>query len=226
MRIDGGKLHWNAPRYAAEIAGYYVYHSTESGTGFRRLTDTPVGSDSFSISKAGFYVLTSVEHSGLESRAYSNEASLNGTGPTRIVVEAEFSDFVKPLEPWFDQRTTRNAYAVGILDRDLLFRDKLKSGLVATATQQLLIPKDGNYTVWARVKCRPPEEPGKFRITLGESDAGHITVETTEWKWVRSNIKAIPLRAGKVSLQFTTTHTGVLVDQFLITDDTADQTPK
>ncbi|MBC8356383.1 MAG: DUF1961 family protein [Planctomycetes bacterium] len=218
VRIEIGKLHWNPPRYAAEIAGYHVYHSTESGTAFNRLTETPIERDSFPVSKAGFYVVTSVEHSGLESRAFSNEASLNGTGPTRIVVEAEFSDFTKPFEPWFDQRTARNAYAVGILDRDLLFRDKLKSGLVATATQQLLIPKDGNYTVWARVKCRRSEESGKFRVTLGEAVAGHTTVKTTAWKWIQSNRKAIPLRTGKVPLQFTTTHTGILVDQFLITD--------
>ena len=51
------------------------------------------------------------------------------------------------------------------------------------------------------------------------SDAGHITVQTTAWKWIQSNLKAIPLRSGKVPLQFTTTHTGILVDQFLITDN-------
>ena len=209
---------WSPPRYAAEIAGYHVYYSTTSGANYRRLTGTPVESP-FEVAKDGYYVVTSVEHSGLESRAFSNEVSLNGTGPTRIVVEAEFGDFVKPFEPWFDQRTARNAYAVGILDRDLLFRDKLKSGLVATARQQLLIPKDGTYTVCARVKCRRTEESGKFRVTLGEVTAGDITVGTTEWKWVRSNLKAISLRTGKVSLQFTTTHTGVLVDQFLITED-------
>ena len=215
---SGLLLHWNAPRYSAEIAGYHVYHSTTSGSNYRRLTATPVESP-FEVAKDGYYAVTSVEHSSLESRAFSNVVSLNGVGPTRIVVEAEFSNFVKPFEPWFDQRTARNAYAVGILDRDLLFRDKLKSGLVAKATQKLLIPRDGNYTVWARVKCRHSEESGKFRVTLGESDAGHIAVKTTEWEWVQSNLKAVPLRTGKVSLQFTTNHTGVLVDQFLITED-------
>lgn len=218
VRIEGGKLLWNAPRYAAEIAGYHVYHSITSGANYRRLTDAPIESK-FKVAKDGYYVVTSVEHSDLESRAFSNEASVNGTGPTRIVLEAEFSDFTKPFEPWFDQRTARNAYAVGILDRDLLFRDKLKSGLVATATQQLLVPKGGNYTVWARVKSRRTEESGKFRVKFGETHAGHITVNTTKWKWTQASVKAIPLSRGKGNLQVTTTDTGILVDQFLITDD-------
>lgn len=217
VRIEGGKLHWNAPRYAAEIAGYHVYHSPTSGANYRRLTGAPVDQP-FKVSKPGFYVLTSVEHSGLESRAFSNEASLNGTGPTRIIVEAEFSDFTKPFEPWFDQRTANNAYAVGILDHDLLFRDKLKVGLVATATQQLLIPRNGNYTVWARVKSRRAEEHGDFRILLGQADGGSITVDKTEWNWIRSSVEAVPLRSGKVDLQLITTDTGILVDQFMFTN--------
>lgn len=219
VRIDKGKLHWNAPRYAAEIAGYHVYHSTESGVHYRRLTDVPVAGP-LKVTEKGYYALTSVEYSGLESRAFSNEVSLNGTGPTRIMVEAEFSDFIKPFEPWFDQRTAHNAYAVGILDRDLLFREKLKSGLVATATQQLLIPKNGNFTVWARVKSRRTGERGSFRALLGEIDCGHINVDTKDWKWIRSSVESIPLQSGELNLQFTTSHTGILVDQFLITDET------
>ncbi|MBC8355988.1 MAG: DUF1961 family protein [Planctomycetes bacterium] len=216
---SGLRLVWSPPRYSREIAGYHVYHSTNGGNGYRRLTNTPVDETHYDVSLDGYYVVTSVEHSGLESRAFSNETSVNGTGPTRIVLEAEFSDFTKPFEPWFDQRTARNAYAVGVLDRDLLFRDKLKSGLVATATQQLLIPKRGDYMVWARVKCRRTEDRGKFHVTVGETNGGHMAVETTAWKWIRSSVKAFPLRSGKVPLQFTTTHTGILVDQFLITDD-------
>ncbi|MDA0591423.1 MAG: hypothetical protein O3C17_25880 [Planctomycetota bacterium] len=212
-------LQWSPPRYAAEIAGYHIYHSTTSGTGYRRLTDAPIGEESFPISKDGFYVLTSVEHSGLESRAFSNEASLNGTGPTRIVIETEFSDFVKPFEPWFDQPTAHNAYAVGILDRDLLFRDKLSSGLVAEATQKIRITKRGNYTVWARVKSRRSGETGSFELAFNEADAGQVKVNANSWMWVRSSAARIPLRIGKFDFQFTSAHTGILVDQFLITDD-------
>ena len=92
---------------------------------------------------------------------------------------------------------------------------------VATATQQLLIPEDGKDSVWTRFKCRRPDGHGKVRVTLGEAEAEHITVETTAWKWVQSNGNAIPRRSGKVNLQFMAAYIGVLVDQFLITDDTA-----
>jgi hypothetical protein len=54
-------------------------------------------------------------------------------------------------------------------------------------------------------------------LRLGEKDGGHINVNTIEWKWTRASLKDIPLRTGKVLLQFATIHTGILVDQFLIT---------
>ena len=215
-RIEDGRLNWNAPRYAAEIGGYHVYHSTQSGTNYHRLTDSPIHQP-FRVTKPGYYAVTSVEHSGLESRAWSNEASLNGTGPTQIILEAEFSEFVKPFEPWFDQPTAHNAYAVGIRDRDLLFRDKLNSGLVAKATQRFDVPTSGNYTVWARVKSRRPAETGKFRLSLNETDAGQIKVNSTDWKWIRSRAESIRLQRGRINLEFTTTDTGILVDQFAIT---------
>jgi len=227
VRIEGGKLHWNAPRYAAEITGYHVYHSTTSGANYRRLTDTPIESP-FQVTKDGYYVVTSVEHSGLESRAFSNEVSLNGTGPTRIVLEAEFSDFTKPFEPWFDQRTALNAYAVGVLDRDLLYHERLRDGLIARAVQTLLIPQTGRYTVWARVRRRFAEESGRFDIKLNEAPAGEIIVDRRmdgeRWSWIETTAAPVQLKSGEVQLAFATTDTGILIDQILLTDD-LDMTP-
>jgi len=220
---DEMTLTWTPPRYSREIAGYHVYHSSKSGEGYRRLTTSPVNEEQFEVSSNGFYVVTSVEHSGLESRTFSNEVSVNGAGPSRIYCEAEFSKFIKPFEPWFDQPTASNAYAVGVLDRDLFYRERLRVGLIAKATQTLLIPQAGRYTVWARVRKRFAEESGRFHIKLNEAPAGEIIVDrrvgADRWSWIETTAAPVRLASGEVQLAFTTSDTGILIDQILLTDD-------
>ena len=232
LELEFGKgqkttLKWGPPRYPHEIAGYHVYHTTSSGQNYRRITATPTQGTRYEISDDGFYVVTSVEHSGLESRAFSNEVSLNGAGPIRIYCEAEFSDFTKPLEPWFDQPTASNAYAVGILDRDLLYRARLREGLTARATQTVRIPKAGKYTIWARVKKRHPEESGRFKVSLNGTRSGEIVIDRQVnggWSWVKMTEPLVQLPSDSIKLAFTTSDTGILVDQLLLSN-TPDWTP-
>jgi hypothetical protein len=181
-----------------------------------------VNEERFEVSASGFYVVTSVEHSALESRAFSNEVSVNGAGPSRIYCEAEFSQFTKPFEPWFDQPRALNAYAVGVLDRDLLCRERLRDRLIAKATQKLLIRKAGRYTVWARVRRRFADESGHFDIELNESPAGEIIVDRRTdgelWSWIETTAEPVQLASGEVQLAFATSDTGILIDQILLTD--------
>jgi hypothetical protein len=170
--------------------------------------------------------VTSVEHSGLESRAFSNEVVHNGSGPIRIFCEAEFSQFTKPFEPWFDQPTASNTYAAGILDRDLLYRARLRDGLVGNATQTVLIPRPGRYTLWARMKTRYSEESGRFKVSMNGRSFGEILVKqgNREWKWAKATQPPTHLASGPAKLVVETSDAGILVDQFLMTN-TSDWTP-
>jgi hypothetical protein len=153
---------------------------------------------------------------------------VNGAGPSRIYCEAEFSQFTKPFEPWFDQPAASNAYAVGVLDRDLLYRERLRTGLIAKAIQTVLIPKPGCYTVWARVRKRFTEEGGRFLLTLNKAPAGEVIVDqragADHWSWIKTTADPVQLASGEVQLAFATYDTGILIDQILVTDD-LDLTP-
>ncbi|MBM4085900.1 MAG: hypothetical protein FJ272_14025, partial [Planctomycetes bacterium] len=71
------QLNWRRPSPSAEIAGYNVYRAKESGGPYTRvnakLVDTELYTDDrVRNNEPVYYVITSVEHSGLESR-YSHE---------------------------------------------------------------------------------------------------------------------------------------------------------
>ena len=100
----GGKaiLTWRKPAKSREIAGCNVYRSDRSGTGFARLNDKPVGALTYTDPRPGaaaFYVVTSVERSGLESRAPSAEVAVGDLAgrPERLFVEAERGALTAPL---------------------------------------------------------------------------------------------------------------------------------
>jgi len=93
-------LHWQRAPRSREMRGYFVYRSTQSGDGYELLTREPV-KDTFYLDASAqsdrvyHYVVTAVEHSGLES-GYSYEVVVH-TGlenpprnePLVIYVEAE-----------------------------------------------------------------------------------------------------------------------------------------
>src|SRR5205085_131142 len=87
------RLTWRPPAHHAEVAGYHVYRSGESGIHYVPLTPRPVRGTEFTDDtarpgEAAFYAVTAVEHSGLES-GLSEEASAGEGGARRIYVEAE-----------------------------------------------------------------------------------------------------------------------------------------
>jgi hypothetical protein len=77
-------LEWTAPLYNEDgsrirnLAGYYVYRSTSSGTGFVRLNELPLRSNAFTdfgVTEPLHYVVTAVNTDAIESRL-SEELSI------------------------------------------------------------------------------------------------------------------------------------------------------
>ena len=82
LRIEDASLVWDNPRYHSEIAGFNVYRSNESGKNYKRAAGEIIRGTSWKLppGSSGFYAVTSVEYSGLESRMFSNEVS---AGPAK-----------------------------------------------------------------------------------------------------------------------------------------------
>ncbi|MBM4082637.1 MAG: hypothetical protein FJ278_23225, partial [Planctomycetes bacterium] len=141
VRLVGQRLAWNKPRYHTEIRGYNLYRSDESGRGFVKANDKLIESLDCPLPGPGHYALTSVEHSGLESRRFSEELAVGRPGALfRLFYEAESAELSQPMAPVFDTPGCSDAYAVAVQDRDLLYKARLEKGLRGTGKLTARVP--------------------------------------------------------------------------------------
>ncbi|MCX7012889.1 MAG: fibronectin type III domain-containing protein [Candidatus Sumerlaeota bacterium] len=211
-RVEGGVavLTWQPPRRSHETRGYLVYRRTASHD-YRRVTPQPVAGLEWRgapEAEPGYYVVTSVEYSGLESRP-SGEVFEQGAdqwqGPARIVLEAEAGQWMLPMRETFDPRTAANLYCVGNPERQ--GGDGLAFGISA--------PKKAPYRLWARVRGA-----GALSVESDGRKAGAIDCAGEAWTW-RSLDSTLPLDKGDHNLKLTSLEGGEFVDQLLLTDDPA-----
>ena len=236
LHKEGDALVWEKPRHHAEIRGFRLYHSAESGRDYKRvgerlLTDTryPLPSDA-----EGFYVLTSVEYSGLESRTFSNEASVGDNKVFRHFYRAAAGKIAKPMVPFFNPAGAGDAYAVAITDPDLIDKQRLEQGLTGSVSMPIVIPKAGSVRILARVRGMSAMErstyttgwssPGEaasgvFTIQIDGKKVGTIPAAGFPWCWVALDTGAVPLSPGVVELKVATQNAGIAIDSLLVTND-------
>ncbi|MCK5803501.1 MAG: hypothetical protein KAI66_11740, partial [Lentisphaeria bacterium] len=91
LRRDGADLVWEMPPRHAEIKGYRVYRARGSGQNYERVGGELLTGTKYELpaDEKGFYVLTSVEYSGLESRIFSNEIRVGSGKGFRHFHQAE-----------------------------------------------------------------------------------------------------------------------------------------
>lgn len=222
VRLEGKRIVWGRPRYHREIRGFNLYYSTDSGRGFRRVNPRPIECLEYPLAAQdapGYYVLTSVEHSGLESRRFSEELAVRReSGPFRHFYEAEQGELSLPMAPVFDAPGCSDAYAVAVQDRDLLWKARLESGFMGRGTIKIRVPKEGPCRVLARVRALKPGLSGEIVFELGGKPIGRAQVSAAEWRWVVIG-GATTFPAGESQLSFATGTTNLALDNICITDD-------
>lgn len=214
-RLQGGKatLTWEKPVRSREIAGYNVYRSSRSGAGFARLNEQPIGALSYEDATPGpaaFYVVTSVEHSGLESRGPSAEVSV-GAGvaaePERVFMEAERGKLQAPLR--------ENLHGSA---SNLLFVDYREGTGEGRATYSFACRRQAPHTLWGRVRYQgagTPAEP--WTVTVNGKVAGKLTTTAREWEW-RKLAESVP-GAKTCEIGIVAAGSGFALDKLLLTDD-------
>ncbi|MBT3379301.1 MAG: hypothetical protein HN742_43105 [Lentisphaerae bacterium] len=209
-------VQWTVPTVRKEIAGYRVWRSADSGGPYRLVSGrAPIPEMSWTDSAApvggpAFYVVTSFEHSTLESRRFSEEAavpapgSVGWPGPVRCYIEAETGAATAPLAEDFAGEASA--------DRYIAHRQGEGEGRLLV---QASVPRSGTYAVWARVR-------GAGRLTLDRPGAqpSSLAVAAGTWAWSRF-AQAVPFSEGRISLALHSSDSGVAVDKLLVTDDTA-----
>ncbi|HNS31980.1 MAG TPA: fibronectin type III domain-containing protein, partial [bacterium] len=237
LKFEGNRLKWEAPAYSSEIKGYNLYRSKESGMNYEKVNREPIkgNSSEISLQNGDFYIMTSVEHSGLESRMFSNEVCTRTPGIYRLFYEAETGDIKNPMVPFFEPAGASNAYAAAITDPELIYREKLESGLKGNVTFRVSVPVSGQARIIARVRgmsrieCssyttgwmeKGEADKGVFSIRIDEKSAGKIPVEKSGWKWVVIDNMNLSLNAGEHKIEFETQDAGIAIDNILVTNDT------
>ena len=153
-----------------------------------------------------WYLVTSVEYSGLESRP-GNEVYQSGNdkwrGPVRILLEAEDGRYGQPFEEKIDMVNSSNGYHIASRD------GKPDGRLVHKAD----LPMDGEYILWARVK-----DLGKITVIHGGEAWGSIAGPPDAWSWQKlGNPKHF--LAGEAEIEFVSEAGSEKIDKLLITND-------
>lgn len=241
VRLDGNTLVWDRPFYCKEIKGFNVYYSEQSGKGsYKKLNKEPIENTKYDLlsnntTENGFYVVTSVEHSGLESRNFSNEVSVGKNKIFRHFYQAEEGELINPMVPFFEPSGAANSYAVAITDPELLYKKNLGEGMKGSVGITVSIPQKGKCKIWARVRgmsarerstyttgwASPSEKyaTGSFDVIINGKTAGQINVDRYAWKWMELNAGTIKFTDGKNLLEFATNISGIAIDNILITND-------
>jgi hypothetical protein len=215
---DAVILSWKPSQYSRETKGWLVYRSERSGDGYELLTPAPVKETQWidSTVKPGepyYYVVSSLEHSGLES-GYSSEAARAGVGLGEI--DAPLVVYAETEAALWDLGTTdRPGLSVGrdrlaASDWYYLYRHpRMESGSADLAVH---IPVGEEYQVWARVRG------GGWTLTFGR-DRLEAASDSLEWTWVRAG--GVKLEKGLSRVNLATSDTDAQLDLIALATDSA-----
>lgn len=224
---DAVALSWTASSHHRETRGYLVYRGETSGGPYELLTPEPVEETSWrdQAVRSGqpyYYVVTSLEHSGLES-GYSMEAARAGVelpsdldnAPLRIYVEAE--DAVRDLPTGALPGLTMGVDRREASDWYYLYRHPdSEKGEAELAVE---IPVEGEYSVWTRVRSAGLER-GLWEISLGDHSLSAETM-ANEWTWVRADGGPLSLPVGPTQIRLTTEDAAARMDLIVLATDEA-----
>ena len=214
---NGVTLSWRRPAKSAELAGYHLYRSTESGHDYQRLTPQPLEGTQFTdtlpdAERAFFYVVTAVEHSGLESRTPSNEAVAGRTGASvheRLFVEAEHGILTAPV------RENLQGAAANQLFVD--YRDGAGAG---SAVYRFAARNHGEHALWARTRLQGGATAQAWTVEVQGQTLGQLRPRSADWEWLRLD-RTVAVQAGGVSVAIRAAGPGYALDKLLLTDDLA-----
>ncbi|MCX5776922.1 MAG: hypothetical protein NTX32_04770 [Candidatus Firestonebacteria bacterium] len=201
--FDNGTLKWTLPEIRLEIKGTLVYGSKTSGGPYKLLTPEPVKGTSFKVPKdSGLcFVVSSIEHSGLESRVYSNEAYGSKPGKYRLYYEAEDGDAKVPA------RLENDYLAAG--DQCVWF----SPGPAVSFSIPVNLPSECSYTLWARTRGQPDQ-------SISFPSIGKVSVLSSKWEWVKAG--KVQLKAGKNEIKVMCEKGGAsYLDSVCLSDDDA-----
>lgn len=199
VKLEGNRLHWDAPLRCKEVKGYNVYASDTSGRDFVKINDQLLIGTNYDLEEAsGYYVVTSVEHSRLESM-FSSEVARGG--PRTYYFEAEDQKLTPPARRFYDGYC--NNYQCVRINAESP-EESARAGVVTLDT--LVVPP-GRYRVWARTKGK-----GEWALP-GQS----TPVNSDDWQWIQ--LTGAPRDFDEIPISISSADDGLKLDTVMITTE-------
>lgn len=228
---DGVILSWQPAAFSRETKGYNIYRSDYSGNGYvllnRELLLKPHYLDGdVKQGQEYFYVVTAVEHSGLES-GYSQELArvaidAQGARESSLVLYFEAEEFLFGLDtesrPGFSIGRDRHAAS------DWYYIYPTPGGDSPSIELSLSVEHDDRYWVWLRVRNAGSTD-GRLQVDVNGKELGSLTVDRQDWQWQRVSVHPVSLAAGEFSLQMSTRDRSVQIDLVALSTDPDWQPP-
>lgn len=199
VSLEGTSLRWDQPLRCREVNGYNVYASDQSGRDFTKVNDQLITGTSYNLpDRAGFYVVTAVEHSGLESM-FSTEVT--GNDAHSYYFEAEREKLTPPARRFYDGYC--NDFQCVRINAESPTEDA-RPGVVTLDTSHV---PHGSYHVWALVK-------GKGTWTMREVSR---PVDADDWQWVE--LASVTSDGNDDKLEISSSDDGLKLDSVLMTTE-------
>ncbi len=213
VRLDGRSimLNWTEPAQARELRGYNIHRYDEETHAWKLLTYRPqrgTGWRGPQRKEPAYYVVTAVEHSGLESRPSNQVYQLGNEywdGLVRMTWEAEAAEMAWPMHEMMDPIGASNRYYAGCEGR-------VSGGSVRFPVD---LPASRDFRIWARVRGA-----GALAVTVDGAAVGEAACSADDWSWVAAGAPR-RIMSGAHEIIFTPTTGGECLDEILVTDDAA-----
>lgn len=219
---DGAMLMWRPPALHKEIKGYLVYSSKRSGGPFQLLTREPVAGTTFTDRSGGrarlrFYVLSSVEHSGIGS-GYSAEvcaaAATEHPALVRHFYEAEQGKVEQPVVLRREAAGASNMHYVSASD---YLASKLQKPGRTVLT--LVAPKTAEYRLLGRARAKKGQGSASAELALNGRAVGPWEIEGGTWQWHEAG--RFSFSRGEHRLEWRPASSAFELDRLCVTDDPA-----
>ncbi|MGC9342923.1 MAG: hypothetical protein ACP5E3_09505, partial [Bacteroidales bacterium] len=219
-------IYWNPGNQSREVKGYYVLRANTSGGPYEKihdgiLTDTFYVDADLSGTDTRYYVVLSVEHSGLVS-LHSEEVCANlensgWLGKVRHFYEVEYGELELPMVQQMDWLNTSGGWYAGTfaMEPD---PDYPLEPYPARVAIKVHAPKAGEYLLWCRAASF--REPGEITLEISGKEIGTIKLSGGNWQWI-SFTKKLRLEAGHHEIFLSTRTPSIGMDMICLTDDAA-----
>jgi len=205
---SAGRLTWTRTFRSRETKGYIIYGTNTTGRGYKRLFEGLINDTSCVVPEEftmKYYVVTAVEHSGLESRP-SNEISAipyTENTPVSINLEAEAIPPAMHITEKLDMQKASNG-------RYICPRD---TGCTESFVVESEVLLQGDYLLWVRIRG-----DGKLNLLSENEVSDSLVFDESDWKWKRFNM-ILSLKEGHEKIYIAFPDGRGDLDRLILTND-------